>query len=126
MRSVIFSILGIILILAGAVGVIIEVLRFRSGNFQNPVFGPVISGSLLIMGILMLRAIKIGYPVHVPLAIGVLLVFFGLVMAALGFDDLSADQREYLTVSFIVAGVFLVLGLALIRVGRARGQRPLR
>jgi hypothetical protein len=126
MRSVIFSILGALLILFGVVGIIIAVIIFKSGDVQSPFLLPVVSGSLIIMGILTLRAIKISYPVHVPLAIGVVLVFFGLMMAAMGFDDLIGGQGENLTVSFIVAGICLVVGLALIRAGRARGHRKLR
>lgn len=120
MKLALFRIIAVILILFGILGIFVEVYKIRTGDMENPVLGPVVSISLIVIGILILRAIATKYQVSWPLAIGVGLTFLGVAMLAMAIDGLIGEVGENIAVEFILAAIFLLAGIKLIQSGRQR------
>jgi hypothetical protein len=82
--------------------------------------GPVVSVFLIVIGFLIFRAIATGYQVSWPLAIGMGITFFGVAMLAMAIDGLIGEVGENIVVEFILAAIFLLIGIKLIQSGRQR------
>ena len=117
MRAFLLYLFGAVFFLAGLAGFIYSIDLNTSGDPQNPILGPVASASLLVIGMLMVRAAKIRYPVGLRLIIGTVLTFLGVIMAATGIEEVLAGQTQDVLIVFVLAALFLVGGILLIRWG---------
>jgi hypothetical protein len=116
-RAFLLYLFGAVFFLSGLVALIYAIDLNTSGDPQNPILGPVLAASFLVMGMLMVRAAKTRYPVGLRLIIGGALTFLGVAMAAMGLEEMQRGQTQDLIIIFALAAVFLVAGILLIRWG---------
>ena len=95
----------------------------RSDNPENLIMNFVVSASLLVIGSLLIRVAKRKSQISLPLTIGVGMVFFGICMVAMECDVLIKGKSEDLVAGFILAAIFLVAGILLIRSGHQTIQK---
>ncbi len=120
MKSWFLRIIGFVFILFGAVGFAVAVEEFGSDEPQNLILGPVASAMFITIGLLIFRAVKVKYQFTLSIVMGTGLVFFGFAVVAIELENLITGKPGELIVGLIVAAVFLISGVLLIRAGHRR------
>lgn len=121
MRRLLFWVFGVALLVFGAIGIRVFVEDVRSGEPEAAVRNIVVAVFLLVLGVLCLVAARRWHQLRRGVFFGVLLVFFGMTIAALGVDDLLSGGTQDAASTWVLAGVFAAGGILLIVM---RSRRP--
>ena len=113
-KKALFWVVGVVLLVFGAVGFDVFAEDVRSVDDKAQVVDIVIASCMLILGVLCFIAARRNYRLGWSTFIGVLLAFLGIAMAGMGFDDLISGNMQGLAVTFVLACVFVVAGGLLI------------
>jgi peptidoglycan/LPS O-acetylase OafA/YrhL len=123
MKRTILGIFAGIFILFGLTGFAIEMEELGQGSNPDLIFGVTLSVCILITGISMVRAATADYRLSWSLFCGGLLTIFGVATIAMAVDDALAGQTADVAVGAVVAVMFIVPGILLLRSGHRHHKR---
>ena len=111
MKFRLLYVLGFTFVLLGLTGYSVVVEEFISNEPRNPILGPLASGMLTAVGVLIFIAARTRYRLTFSIVTGACLLFLGLIMIAMGLEEMIAGHFFKLTIYFIVAATSLFSGI---------------